>query len=75
MLRRLIAETGTSLSSDSNDDVVIDATSSSSGIPSTIAEFTSTLITHKVPTTCNLGLTVGNTLSAREVHTGTIRSN
>ena len=75
MLRRLISGTGTTLSLDSNDNVVIDATGSSSGIPSTIAEFTSTSITHKVPTTCNLGLTVANTLAADEVHTGTLRSN
>ena len=32
-------------------------------------------ITHKVPTTCNLGLTVSNTMTSDEVHTGIIRSN
>ena len=42
---------------------------------SAVAEFTSTQITHKVPTTCNLGLTVANTLITDYLNTGTIRSN
>ena len=75
MLRRLIPGSGTTLTLDSNDNVVIGSTGSSSGIPSTIAEFTSTQITHKVPTTCSLGLTVANTLVTDYLNTGTIRSN
>ena len=74
-LRRLIAGTGLSITIDGNDNIILTTTGSSSGIPSTVAEFLSTGITLKLPTICNLGLTVANTLVADEVHTGTIRAN
>ena len=74
MLRRLIAGTGTSLSLDSNDNVVIGSTGSSSGIPSTIAEFTSTSIIHKVPVTSNLGVTT-STLIANESQCDLVKGN
>ena len=75
MLRKLVAGNSTSISINGEDNLVVDATGSSSGIPSTIATFESTGITHVVPTTCNLGLTVANTLAADEVHTDTICAN
>ena len=63
MVRRLVAGTGVTLSVDANGNIVVDSTGSSSGIPSSIATFASSGITHLVPTTCS------------EVNTGTIRSN
>ena len=63
------------LTQDENDNLIITASGGSGSIPSTIATFLSTGVTLKVPTICNLGLTVANTLIADEVHTDTIRAN
>ena len=75
LVRRLVAGTGVTLSLDANGNIVVDSTGGGSGsIPSTIAEFTSSQIIHKVPTRCNLGLTVANTMVTDYLNTGTVRS-
>ena len=49
MLHRLIAGSGTTLTLDSNDNVVIANTGSASGIPSTVATFDANSIIQKCP--------------------------
>lgn len=75
MLRQLVGGDTVTLSLNGEDNLVVDISGSSSSIPSTIATFLSSNITLTVPTICNLGLTVANTLIADEVHTDTIRTN
>ena len=74
-VRRLVAGSNVTLTLDENDNIIITASGGSGGVPSNIATFLTSNITLKVPTTCNLGLTVANTLIADEVHTDTIRAN
>ena len=49
MLRKLVGGTGVTLSLNGEDNLVVDSTGSSSGIPSTIATFLSSDITLKCP--------------------------
>ena len=77
LIKRLVAGSNVSITESAAGRLVFASTGGSGGgnIPSTIADFLSTGITRKVPASCNLGLTVTNTLASDEVHTVVVRSN
>ena len=74
MVRRLVAGSGITLSLDANGNIVVNATGSSSGIPSTIAEFSSSAILLKTPVTASMSLTA-NTMIANESQCDIVRGN
>ena len=61
-LRRIVGSSSVSVAEDSDGNLILTASGNSSGIPSTIAEFLSSAITLKVPTTFNQGATCTGTL-------------
>ena len=75
MIRRLVSGSNVALTLDANGNIVVDATGGGSSIPSSIATFAPSGITHAVATSCSQGLTVTGTLITDFLNTGTIRSN
>ena len=61
-MRNILGANGVTVALDSNGSIVIDGSGSGSGSPSSIAEFTSSVIKHHKLTQCLLGLTVANGL-------------
>ena len=63
-LRRIVGSSSVTISQDSDGNLVLTASGSSSGIPATIATFQSTGIEHKVASTFSQGAAVTGTLES-----------